>query len=78
VYPDVITVGTRIESISHDRFSLRHMSISHAHNRIVAEGDDTCVMYDYRTLSKARLPTNLEHVMRMFLHSPSSATKPKP
>jgi acyl-CoA thioesterase FadM len=73
VWPDYVTVGTRIEDIQSDRLTLRHITVSHRHGRVVAEGDDTCVIYDYRTLSKAALPDNLRDIMQRFFYvSPSS------
>lgn len=71
-WPDYVTVGTRVEDIQTDRITLRHLSISHQHNRVVAEGDDTCVVYDYRTFSKALLPDDLRHIFQtMFYHPPT-------
>jgi acyl-CoA thioester hydrolase len=56
VFPDTLTVGTRVRDVGHDRFTVQHAIASHAQQRIVAEGEGVVVCYDYRAGRKAPVP----------------------
>ncbi len=56
VYPDTLTVGTTIESIQEDRFTMKHLLISHNHQKVAAEGEAVIVTYNYKKQCKAAVP----------------------
>ncbi len=56
VFPDTISLGTRISQMSEDRITMTHRILSHKLQKIVAEGESIGVSYDYNTLKKAPLP----------------------
>ncbi|HEY0083832.1 MAG TPA: thioesterase family protein [Pyrinomonadaceae bacterium] len=60
VYPDTVSVGTRITDIEADRFVMQYVVVSHAHAKVAAEGDGLVVSYDYRALRKAPLPGEIK------------------
>ncbi len=60
VYPDTVSVGTRITDIEADRFVMKYVVVSHAHAKVAAEGEGLVVSYDYRALRKAPLPGEIK------------------
>ena len=56
VWPDTITVATRVSALEGDRFTMLYEVKSAALGRIAAEGSGLVVAFDYRTLAKAPLP----------------------
>jgi acyl-CoA thioester hydrolase len=60
VYPDTVSVGTRISVIEADRFVMKYVVVSHAHEKVAAEGEGLVVSYDYRALKKAPLPEEIK------------------
>jgi len=60
VYPDTVSVGTRISGVEADRFVMKYVVVSHAHQKVAAEGEGLVVSYDYRALKKAPLPGEIK------------------
>ena len=60
VYPDTVSVGTRISEIEADRFVMKYVVVSHRHAKVAAEGEGLIVSYDYRALGKAPLPDEIK------------------
>lgn len=58
-YPDVVSVGARVSNIGDDRFTMKHIIVSHRLSKIAAEGDGVLVTYDYRKKRKVPLPADL-------------------
>ncbi|MEM7802754.1 MAG: thioesterase family protein [Chloroflexota bacterium] len=58
-YPDRVTVAVRTLKIEHDRMTLEHAVISHAHQKVAAEGTCIVVAYDYEKQSKAPISENI-------------------
>jgi acyl-CoA thioester hydrolase len=55
-FPDSILVGTRVVSMSDDRFTLSQRLVSTRMKIVVAEGEGVIVSYDYRLGRKAPIP----------------------
>ncbi len=62
-WPDRVTIGTRIEDLSEDRFTTVYRVVSHASGEIVAEGDGRVVSYDYGAGAKAPIPTEVHEAL---------------
>ncbi|HLL16867.1 MAG TPA: thioesterase family protein [Pyrinomonadaceae bacterium] len=60
VYPDTVSVGTRISSVEADRFVMKYVVVSHRHAKVAAEGEGLVVSYDYRALRKTALPDEIK------------------
>jgi acyl-CoA thioester hydrolase len=60
VYPDTVSVGTRISGVESDRFVMNYVVVSHGHAKVAAEGEGLIVSYDYRALRKAPLPDEIK------------------
>lgn len=60
-FPDTLSVGVRTLNIGEDRFTIEHCVVSHAAQRIAAEGEGVIVAYDYRAKKKAHLPAEVKH-----------------
>ena len=60
VYPDTVSVGTRVTDIEADRFVMKYVVVSHRHAKPAAEGDGLIVSYDYRALRKVPLPGEIK------------------
>ncbi len=59
VWPDTVTVATRVSAVAEDRFTMLYEVRSRNLGRIAAEGSGLIVAFDYRTLSKAALPAKI-------------------
>jgi acyl-CoA thioester hydrolase len=57
--PDTISVGTRIVSISDDRFQLEHLIVSHRLEAITTDGEGTIVTFHYPSEKKIAIPDEL-------------------
>lgn len=63
-YPDTVSVGARVSGIEDDRFLMSYAVVSHNHARLAAVGEGLIVSYDYRALTKAPLPEEIERRIR--------------
>ncbi len=55
-YPDTISIGAKLKSMSEDRFVLEHIIVSHEQKAIATTGEGTIVMYNYDKMQKAPIP----------------------
>jgi acyl-CoA thioester hydrolase len=58
-YPDTISIGTRLASISEDRFTMKHVIVSHAQGAVTTEGEGLVVSFHYARGEKAPIPEEL-------------------
>ncbi len=56
VWPDTVTVATRVSEVAGDRFTMLYEVRSRSLARLAAEGSGLIVAFDYRALAKAALP----------------------
>jgi len=59
-FPDTVSVGVRTLRVEADRFVIKHCVVSHAAQRIAAEGEGVIVAYDYGARKKATLPAEIK------------------
>lgn len=64
VYPDTVSVGAKAVSLEEDRFTLKHVVVSHRHQKVAAEGDGVIVMYNYREKKKIPIPDEIRERLR--------------
>ena len=74
IYPDTVSVGTRIPKIEQDRFVMEYRAVSHKSQAIAAEGESVVVSYNYRENKKTQLP---EEMKQRILALEKSETKGK-
>jgi acyl-CoA thioester hydrolase len=74
IYPDTVSVGTRIPKIEQDRFVMEYRAVSHKSQAIAAEGEGVVVSYNYRENRKTPLP---EEMKQRILTLEGSVTKGK-
>jgi acyl-CoA thioester hydrolase len=74
IYPDTVSVGTRIPKIEQDRFVMEYRAVSHKSQAIAAEGESVVVSYNYRENKKTPLP---EEMKQRILTLEESITKGK-
>lgn len=57
-YPDLVTVGARVDpmEMEKDRFNMRYAVFSHKLQKIAAIGEGLIVTYDYQNQKKALIP----------------------
>ncbi|HZH29610.1 MAG TPA: thioesterase family protein [Pyrinomonadaceae bacterium] len=72
VYPDTVSVGTRISGVEADRFVMKYIVVSHAHAKVAAEGAGLIVSYDYRALRKTTLPDEIKRRIEALEESAAS------
>jgi acyl-CoA thioester hydrolase len=65
-YPDTVTVGTRIDNIEVDRFTMTYRMVSARHGAVAAEGEGLIVMFDYARNVKAEIPDDLRAELGTF------------
>jgi acyl-CoA thioester hydrolase len=74
IYPDTVSVGTRIPKIEQDRFVMEYRAQSHKSHAIAAEGESVVVSYNYRENKKTPLPDEMK---QRILTLEESVTKGK-
>jgi len=55
-YPDLVTVGARVDTIQTDRFNMKYAVFSKQYQKMSAEGEGLIVSFDYRKTKKAPIP----------------------
>jgi acyl-CoA thioester hydrolase len=55
-YPDLVTVGAKVDTIEKDRFIMKYAIISRKHNKLAAIGEGVLVTFDYQNNKKALIP----------------------
>ncbi len=63
-FPDTVHVGTRVEDIGEDRFTMLYRVVSEARDLVAAEGDGRIVMFDYEANQKAPIPPHIRTRMQ--------------
>lgn len=58
-YPDTVQIGTRIEDLQADRFTMVYRVVSRQHDVVAAEGTGKIVMFDYGSGQKAAVPESI-------------------
>ena len=64
VWPDTVTVATRVSAVEGDRFTMLYEVRSRSLGRLAAEGSGLIVAFDYRGLAKAALPQAIQERIR--------------
>lgn len=64
VYPDEVSVGTRLFAIEEHRIVLESRVVSHRLEAVAAEGTATMVSFDYNAGKKAPTPEELKRRLR--------------
>ena len=72
-FPDTLSVGIRTIRIEEDRFVVEHCVVSHAAQRVAAEGEGVIVAYDYRAKKKVHLPAEIKHRIEKLEESVAKA-----
>lgn len=65
-FPDHVAVGTKVTSLEADRFVMKYLVASQAHQRIAAEGEGVIVSYNYREKQKAPLPVEIKERIQLL------------
>jgi acyl-CoA thioester hydrolase len=58
-YPDTVSVGAKILSMSSDRCTMEHVAVSQALDKAAASGTAVIVAYDYVAGRRRPFPTNI-------------------
>lgn len=64
MYPDRVSVGTKVADMGQDRFWMGYRIVSQNQKKIVAEGDCVMVSFDYRNNQKVPIPVALKRRIR--------------
>ncbi len=65
-YPDTVTVAARISGLQADCFTHHYCVVSHALDRVVAEGEGEVVYYDYNIGKRTDIPAVLRESIKRF------------
>ena len=60
-YPDRVTVGAKVETIEDERFTMKHIVVSHNHKKIAALGEGIIVSFNYRENKKTKIPDEIRN-----------------
>lgn len=63
-YPDLVTVGAKVDRIEEDRFVMKYAVVSHKHGKLAAAGEGTIVTFDYANSKKAPVPDEVEKCIK--------------
>ncbi len=63
IYPDQVSVGARVTSVSDDRFTVEHLVVSHRHGKVAASGTGVLVNFNYRENQKASIPQEIRRAL---------------
>jgi len=58
-YPDVVTVGAKVDTIEKDRFTMKYAVISNKFKKVAALGEGLLVTFDYQNNKKALIPDEI-------------------
>lgn len=58
-YPDVVTVGAKVDTIEKDRFTMKYVAISNKFKKVAALGEGLLVTFDYQNNKKALIPDEI-------------------
>ncbi|MEX2187927.1 MAG: thioesterase family protein [Pirellulales bacterium] len=62
-FPDTVTIGARITRLGRTSLSMVHAVLSAEQQTIVAEGDSTVVVFDYKTNRPEPIPQRLRDLI---------------
>ena len=65
-YPDSISVGVRVDSMSDQYFTMKYAVVSHKHKRLAAIGDAKVVVFDYVNNKKVSIPDEIRKTIIDF------------
>jgi acyl-CoA thioester hydrolase len=71
-YPDEIAIAARVIDVAEDRFSLEHVIVSFAQQKVVTEGTGLVVAYHYGEGRKTKLPDELRQRIRELESEPEA------
>lgn len=74
-FPDTVSVGVRTLDIEEDRLVMEHCVVSHAAQRIAAQGEGVIVAYDYRAKKKTMLPPEIKQRIQALEDSVRQTTR---
>lgn len=75
-YPDIITVGTKVETMKNDRFTMKYEIISHNHKKTAAIGEGVIVTFNYRENTKIKIPSEIrKRIMNLEKEAGSDGQK---
>lgn len=65
-YPDTVEIGTKVTRLGRTSLSVVHAIYSQRQQAIVAEGDSTLVVFDYKTQQSTPIPAELRAAIERF------------
>ncbi len=66
VYPDTVTVGSRVARLGRSSMTLEHRLVSHAHQQVAADGESIIVMFDYQLQRPVRISDEVRDAMQKY------------
>ena len=65
-YPDTVQIGARVTRLGRSSIAMEHRIVSVQQGEIVADGDSTLVVYDYRAQKSHPIPSELRQAIEAF------------
>jgi len=65
-FPDTVRIGARVSRLGRSSIGMEHRLVSESQNAVVAEGDSTLVVFDYKTQQSCPIPEALRAAIEAF------------
>lgn len=66
LYPDTISVGTRIVDMQETQFTMQYVIVSQNMKRVAAEGECLIVYFDYNQSKRAPIPDETRQLIQYY------------
>lgn len=66
MYPDTISVGTRIVHLQETQFTMQYLIVSQKTRKIAAEGECLIVYFDYKRNKRAHIPDETRSLIHHY------------
>ena len=62
-YPDTLSLGARVASLEHDRFTMEYVVVSQEKQKVAAKGEGLIVYFDYNANTKTAVPAPIRSMI---------------
>ncbi len=77
-FPDMVWMGSRVMTVTEDRFTIETLIVSEKHQRVAALVSSTGLMFDYQKQTKLPLPPGLSEKMEQGVRQFLGKALPRP
>lgn len=60
IYPDVVSIGTKVEDITENQFTMKYAVVSHKYKKMAAFGECQILAFNYQKNIKTTIPEDIK------------------